>query len=289
MSERNRAALFSALLPLAVLLSVILLFFNKMAFTNLILARGDVFLYFYPYWHAAAASLAAGRVPMWNPAIFMGAPLLANSQAGFFYLLNWPLWLFLETPYAVSASILLHLIIAASGAYLAGRRLWRLPLSAALVTAVSFAAGGYLTAQVEHINQLQGLAWLPWFFLAAGLAVRGGRRSWLSAVIATAVLFALQLLAGHTQTTFITAVALLIWLAAGAFSRRFLAAAPTDDRFPGGRALLLPLAALAAGGVLALGLAAMQLLPTLELLQLSSRQGGLPPNEAMSFSLPPTW
>ncbi|MEW5987185.1 MAG: hypothetical protein AB1791_11165, partial [Chloroflexota bacterium] len=108
--------------PLLALVGLILLFFHRLAFTNLILARGDTFLYFYPYWQAAAEALRAGRVPLWNPDLFMGAPFLANSQVGFFYPLNWPLWLLLPTPYAVSASILLHLFIAGWGTYLAGRR-----------------------------------------------------------------------------------------------------------------------------------------------------------------------
>ena len=84
------------------LAALILLFFNKMAFSNLILARGDTFLYFYPYWQVAADALRDGRVPLWNPDIFMGAPFLANSQVGFFYPFNWPVWLLLPTPYAVS-------------------------------------------------------------------------------------------------------------------------------------------------------------------------------------------
>ncbi len=70
--------------------ALVLLFFNKMAFSNLILARGDTFLYFYPYWQAASNALRNGRIPLWNPNLFMGAPLLANSQMGFFYPLNWP-------------------------------------------------------------------------------------------------------------------------------------------------------------------------------------------------------
>ena len=86
------------ILPLLALLSLVLVFFNKMAFTNLILARGDTFLYFYPYWHAAAEALRAAALPLWNPHLFMGAPLLANSQIGFFYPLNWPVWLLLPTP-----------------------------------------------------------------------------------------------------------------------------------------------------------------------------------------------
>ena len=100
----------------------------------------------------------------------MGAPFLANSQAGFFYPLNWPVWLLLPTPYAVSASILVHVVIAGAGVYLAGRRTLALTRPAALLGAALFALGGYLTAQVEHVNQLQGLAWLPWLFVAvAGL------------------------------------------------------------------------------------------------------------------------
>ena len=179
MQVRNRTILTAVLLPSAVLAGLALLFFNKMAFSNLILARGDTFLYFYPYWHAAAQALHEARVPLWNPAIFMGAPMVANSQIGFFYPLNWPLWFFLDTLYAVNASILLHLFIASLGTYLVGRRVLLLARMAAIVAAASFAFGGYLTAQVEHINQLQGLAWLPWMlFIVAGVRAKN-RRQWL--------------------------------------------------------------------------------------------------------------
>ncbi|MCA9974317.1 MAG: hypothetical protein KC413_01150, partial [Anaerolineales bacterium] len=58
---------FSHLIFPALLLGLILLFFAKMAFSNLILARGDTFLYFYPYWEAAAEALRNGRIPLWNP------------------------------------------------------------------------------------------------------------------------------------------------------------------------------------------------------------------------------
>lgn len=287
MRIKERPILISVLLPALLLGGLAMLFFNKMALSNLILARGDTFLYFYPYWHAAAAALADGRVPFWNPAVFMGAPLLANSQAGFFYPFNWPFWLLLETPYAASASIILHVLIAAFGTYLVGRRVLSLSRSGALVAAASFAFGGYLTAQVEHINQLQGLSWLPWFFLAAALAARGTRRAWLLSTLATAALFALQLLAGHTQTTFITAVALLVWLLAGVIGSRFLPNSRPAGKPQQTRVLFSPFAALLAGGLLAVGLAAIQLLPTLELMRYSSREGGLLPNEVMSFSLPP--
>jgi hypothetical protein len=259
---------------------LIALFFHRMTFSGLILARGDTFLYFYPYWQAAADALRDGRVPLWNPYLFMGAPLLANSQMGFFYPLNWPLWLLLPVPYAVSATILLHLWIAGIGTYLAGRRVLNLSAPAAFFAAVLFALGGYLTAQVEHVNQLQGLAWLPWFFVVlkikdyADFADRESKSAQSAkSLILIAFLFAMQLLAGHTQTAFISGVGVGLWLLAAGTWR------PT--------AVLFRLIPLAGGAILAAGIAAVQLLPTLELTSFSSRQGGLSVNEALSFSLNP--
>ncbi len=263
-----------------------------MAFSNLILARGDTFLYFYPYWQVAADALRDGRIPLWNSALFMGSPFVANSQVGFFYPLNWPVWLLLETPYAVSASILLHLTIAGVGAHLAGRWLLALEGWAAWVTAVLFALGGYITAQVEHINQLQGLAWLPWYLVVIGWCGRSSRPKWQTigwATFAFAFLFAMQLLAGHSQTVFISGLTILLWLAAEFAGQLHLRHTEYGLRFTLHwqhlkRHVLL---ALVMGGLLALLLAAVQLLPTLELAQHSSRQGGLPPNEVLSFSLHP--
>lgn len=285
-----RSSLFAFHLPLAAL---ILLFFHKMAFSNLILARGDTFLYFYPYWNAAAEALQNGRIPLWNPDLFMGAPFVANSQVGFFYPLNWLAWWVLPTPYAVSASILLHLFIVGWGTWLAGRRALNLGKTAALFSAVLFALGGYLTAQVEHINQLQGLAWLPWFFVVlAYCAAEKEQPRWVvigRSACGIALLFALQLLAGHTQTAFITGTALLIW-SGFTYSLRYVTRhTPHELRFMfhvSRFTASFPLA-LFIGLLLAVGLTAVQLLPTLELIGLSSRQGGLTPNEVLSFSLHP--
>ncbi len=280
------------LLPFFALAVVILIFFNQLALGDLILARGDVQLYFYPYWHQASAALRAGHIPLWNPALFMGTPFLANSQVGFFYPLNWPLWLLLPAPEAVNASILLHLFIAGSGTYLAGRKCLKLDLPASLIAAVLFSLGGYVTAQIEHVNQVQGITWLPWFLLATGTwkSSPGQWRSAAKLAVILSLLFALQILAGHTQTAFITFVGLFIWLTAQATtdwwrsrsvessSRRF------HDFFVQIAYTYFPLFIAI---IMTAILASVQILPTLELTAYSSRQGGLPVNEALSFSLHP--
>ena len=266
-------------LTLALLLIVCLAFFWKLAVTNLLIARGDLFTYFTPYRDFAAQALRDGRLPLWNPYLFMGAPFLANSQAGVFYPLNWPLaWL--DTARAINWTIVLHIFIAASGVYVFARSRLTLSIGAAFFAAMSFGLGGYLGTQIEHVNQLQGLAWLGWIFLAYDTGVRG---KW--AVIRSAgrlaALISLQLLAGHTQTVFISLVGLgvyALWqmLEAWRASRRFHSSLVTRHLLP-----------IALASIFAVALAAVQLLPTLELTRESARSGGLPTNLAVSFSLDP--
>lgn len=272
----------------AVGLGLLLLFFWKLAFTNLIFAGGDTFLYFYPYWEYRARILLTGQLPLWNPYLFMGAPFLANSQAGGLYPLNWPL-IFFAAPVAVKVSILLHLLIAGGGAYGFARRALRQAPLAALLAAVLFALGGYLTSQVEHVNQLQGLAWFPWLLWTIQAAGRG--RGGLACWLPPALILALQLLAGHTQSTFISLVGVGLYV--GVEWLRIAWA----DRPPGRRAALAHFTRRLVGGglplagvlLLAAGLAAAQLLPMLELSRESLRSGGLDWREAVSFSVSPLW
>lgn len=296
-ASRRRWAGWGALALLGLL---ILAFLWRLTFSSLILGRGDTFLYFYPYWHAAAEALWQGRVPLWNPHIFMGAPFIANSQVGFFYPLNWPLWLLLPAPYAVSASVVLHVILAGVGTFILARRQLGLSATAALLAALAFALGGYLGAQVEHVNQLQGLAWLPWLLAVAG----GGReahsqRQLTLTVLSAGAILAMQLVAGHTQSAFISVTALLIFRVANGFPVK---TKPRDTlsyvgnaghwrdevEADGWSARLLTAVGAPVVTVLVAGLlGTVQLLPTLELSRLSGRGGGLPVNEVVSFSLHP--
>ncbi|MEP7356260.1 MAG: YfhO family protein [Anaerolineales bacterium] len=286
---RARAARW---LPRIALLLLVPLFMWKLAFTNLILARGDTLLYFYPYWTYRAQALLAGRLPLWQPILFMGAPFLANSQAGVLYPFNWPLALF-DAPTAVKLSTVFHVMLAAGGAYAFGRRGLRQSPLGALLSGALFALGGYATAQIEHVNQLQGLAWLPWLLLAAHALAQSGdaaaqgqlrsRRRSLSLVIGAAFIIALQILAGHTQTAFISLAGALLYAFLLSFLHRWRAPGTSVVR----AAASPPVVWLLLAALLAVFLSTAQLLPTLELSGQSLRGGGLPLREALSFSLDP--
>lgn len=261
----------------AALAVLALAFFWKIALTNRVLVGLDVYSYFYPYRDYVSQALREGHLPLWNPYLFMGAPLLANSQAAVLYPLHWPL-LWLSTPKQVAWSIVLHVWLAGGGLYLFARRAAQLGRWASLAAALIFALGGFLGAQVEHVNQLNTSAWLPWLLLCVEGAAdsdRRGLRSWLS-ILAGGLVVALMLLAGHTQAAYIGLFGAAVYALLRSLGRPF-----RWNR-------LRRLGALAVMGSVGVLLAAAQLVPVLELSQMSVRSGGLPYREAVSFSLSPS-
>lgn len=245
----------------------------ELALTDRILARGDTFGYFYPYWDARNLALQAGHLPLWTSDLFMGAPLLANPQLGTFYLPNW-LVMGLTAPDAIRVSVLMHVFWAGAGAYLLAKRILGMS-SVALVAGLIYMLGGVIGGHVEQINQLQGLAWLPWLMLFYHLFLneqRGWR--WL---IFMSLAWALQIFSGHTQTTFITGGGLGLY--------GLMVSLGANRKLP---TLMKTLLGLGISTGWALVLALPQLVPTLELTSLSNRSD-FDVQAVTAFSLAPTY
>ena len=136
---------------------------------------------------AVKASYEAGEVPLWNPAIWAGAPLLGDSQS----MVGSPVtWLHILLPKHLgpdAAVVWLLLWIGLGGALLArelGCGVW----GAATAGAASMTAP-FLSVWLLHPHAAT-LVWLPWLLL--GLE----RRSRLGTALATAGL----LMGGHPET-----------------------------------------------------------------------------------------
>lgn len=268
-------SLGAPLLAAALLLVGLLLIYSRLIFEGLVVAGYDTQTYFFPYWAATFDALRSGRIPLWNPDLFMGAPFLANPQAAILYLPNW-LLLGLSAERAISAALVLHVAWAAAGTLALARVALRVAWAPAATGASVFAFGGYFVAQSGHVNQVSATAWLPWLLLAIDRAVAGERRAWM----ALPAVSALMVLAGHPQVAYMSLLfglvyAVTVGCAGDGISRR--------GRVRGAGRGLLAWGAAATGGVL---LAAAQILPTLELSRQGIRSGGLPLHEAASFSLP---
>ncbi|MDH7485792.1 MAG: YfhO family protein [Anaerolineae bacterium] len=298
----RRAALLDSLALIALAAATLGIFWALVG-TNLVLAGGDAFTYFTPYRDYANAALRQGRLPLWNPYLFLGVPFLANSQAGVLYPLNW-LFVTLWAPKALAWSAVLHVWLAAAFTYGYARRCIGLSRAAAWVAAATFGFSGFLGGQVEHVNQLSAGAWFPLLLLFWDVAVgdprvseSASRReslvrrfvgSWW-AVLALGAAVALQLLAGHTQAAYINLFGLAVYGFWPPAIRNLQSAVRNLQSAIRNlqSAIRIRVAVYITALVLGLALAAAQLLPTWELSRLSIRAGGLSYREAVSFSLRP--
>src|SRR3989339_1545006 len=88
-------------------LGLLLLFFQRFLSGREILAFKDLSRYFYPLRYLMVEQVMSGQLPLWNPYIFCGYPLLATLQIGFFYPLTLIYYL-LPFGLAFNYYILLH-------------------------------------------------------------------------------------------------------------------------------------------------------------------------------------
>jgi hypothetical protein len=262
---------------------LVITFTWRIGLAGRVLAGGDIFTYFYPYWAEATRAIRAGRLPLWNSFLFMGAPFVANSQIGFFYPLNWPLWLLFPAHRSVHLTVILHLCLAALNAYVWGRNSLELGRLGAWTVGTLFALGGYLGAQFEHVNQVQGLVWLPLMLTLYDEVAdpRCRRATHRIASVGLGAVIGLVLLAGHTQTAFISLTGLSVYGVGPA----------VWDALRRGRwqPAIRRTALFGAVAMIGVALAGIQLVPTWELAQHSVRARGLPFNERVSFSLSPLY
>lgn len=268
--------------PYLVLLAEVLLFFRRVLFSRGFIIPYDLPGYHLPLAYYAARSLGAGELPLWDPFTYCGLPFYANLQAQVFYP---PAWIFFGLANLLGLDALqrlltwqvaLHVFAGGVGAYLLLRRL-RLDWAAALFGGTVFQLGGYFTSQTQHLGAICGAAWLPFAWLCVlELCERPGWR-WTAAL---AVILALSILAGFPAVTI--AVVASTWLQALALAVR--------------RPVPVKGLALAAAATLwSALLAAIQLLPTRELISLSVARmrgqwtddaGGVPWQGLVSLLLP---
>jgi hypothetical protein len=257
---------------------------------------GTPLLQFGPWWSYAWQTLLAGHLPLWDPLLGMGAPLLANYQSALLYPPN---WLYLAL-YALAGAPLMawgmaliaaiHLAWAGAGMAAIARRLGLGALAQA-VCGLAFGLSGYLVARLGFLSITSTAAWLPWVLLY--LTPRPGealssRRDYLKLVFCLAML----LLAGHAQTAWYTLLLAGLWAGFWAgFSTRLVPAAtqkpPQPAWLAGLRRMLKTWLWLGLALALAVGICAVQLLPTAEYLAQSQRAAAIDYDYALNYSFWP--
>ena len=204
-------------------------------------------------------ALREGRLPLWNPWQFAGEPFLAAYYGGLFYPLN-AIYLVTSVPLGIEISGVLHMLLGAGGMAALARRL-RIDWPGALLAAVSFVWSGWFVFSTNQPRILSAIAWMPWTCWVVDRVLAGERRAQFALALGVAV----QLLIGDAEHVLHgwLAGALLAALRLGELAAR------------GAWRDALTRGALCAAGLLAgAGLAAFQLLPTVELVRQSARATG---------------
>ena len=234
--------------------------------------RHDNASFNFPIRLEVARQWTEGRVPLWNPYQFAGFPLLGAITSGALYPGNLPFLLDSDgTRYrALDRVAALHFVLAALFTYVLARSLALSPMAASLASLV-YAGNGFLLFLAGHWIQAQNSAfWLPLVLAAIVRASMAGRTATWIGIGAVAV--ALQVLSGYPQYVFYTG------LLAGV-----LALVLTGGRGSSWR----PLAAVIAMYALGAALAAVQLLPAIEVASLSRRAAGVSLEEFLALPAAP--
>ncbi len=255
-----------------------LLYFLPVFIWNLTLVPGDGLTQNFGVRILIGRMIASGQVPLWNPYIFAGTPLLASIYPGALYPPNWVFALFSPTT-AMNIVVITTYHLSLIGTYLYARKIGVTRVGA-LLAGLAFTFGGYMIAHAGHTSRIAAAVWLPWILLAIEHLYQ--RLSWRWVTLGAAFI-ALQLFAGEPQMNFYT---VLVCGAYGVVSLTVREPLQTRARFLGG------IAAMCVCGLL---LSMIQLLPERELLGMGERAEisyeyfsgySFPPSRVFSFILP---
>jgi hypothetical protein len=242
------------------------------------LVGGDTYTYFFPQKQLVAEAFARGTIPLWHDRTALGYPLHAESQAAVFYPTTQVLYRLLDFGTAYHVSILLHYVLAFVFAW-RFMRCQQVSCLAALFSATAFVYG-WFPARISLEWSIIGGVWFPLCLWLTDRLVRcpsAGRWAVLAAC------FALHLLAGHFALAFITQLTCFCYAILCSCQRS------EPDRTNRTRAVV-GRAGLVAGSIgFAALLAAVQLVPTYELKQISQRSGGETVFDPAYGHLPPVY
>nr|MDQ6908251.1 hypothetical protein [Chloroflexota bacterium] len=271
---------------------------------------GDFNSFYYPLSAFAANQIQAGHFPLWNPYLFAGAPFAADYQAGALYPPNLLVWAVARPfTYGVFEALAIFHVWWASATMYGFARTIGLRRAPSLIAAITFAYGGFMTAQIGHAPMIAVASWLP-AILAALCRARRGSIGW---TVVAGLGLTMATLAGHPQVLLYVITAAVAYGVHLAWTDRLvlspvpvigdeadatpLPAVPTTRPVHGGdwrgrlddplaRHWIAHLARLAVMLVVAVGLAAPLLLPAEQLSRRSVR-AGIGYDNATQFSVQP--
>jgi len=216
------------------------------------LGSGDALVYYFPVRYLWTQAIAQGSFPLWTELLYSGYPLAADIQTAAFYPLNL-IHLFLSPLAGHNATVILHTFLA--GFFTYGLALHHgMERRAALMAGIIFTLPGCSFSHMGFYPFSASLTWMPAVLLTV---MRYLQRPSVRRGAAASLTWAVQVLAGFPQLVVYTG------LAAGVLTVfHIITSKGRSWRVIGGVGCI---------GFAAIGLSALQIIPTAEMVRLGPR------------------
>ena len=248
-----------------------ILFFWDPLFSSKNFYFRDILNFHYPLHKIMIDSYARGEFPLWNPYVYLGQPMLANPNYMAFYPTNL-FHLFLPFNYAFKLHFIVHPILGGLGLYFLQRRLGITAL-AAFGGSLVYQFSGPVLSFLNLYSIVQAVALMPWtgWALIKALYDCGWRRTLVFGSILALQIVTFEPLLLQSSLGLLTGLALVYLLESEQPAKAM------------GRILRVAVI----GGMFGLALAAVQVIPTLELIARAARGAGYDYRAATTWSMHP--
>jgi hypothetical protein len=264
-------------LAAAVLAAPVLIHFGRVVFLDHVIINPDALALRDPFRAWYAGELKHGRLATWCPTVGLGLPLFAESQMGMLHPLNLAVFSALSARRGDALLTVIECYLAGLFTYACARAMGT-GLAGGVLAGLVFMFSGFFLAQEGQVWARSTGMHLPLVMLCAERLTRGRT---VAALVCSALVFGVALLAGHFQLTFQAMLAFVLYV--------LWRGGRTSLRRP--RTWLLALTPI----VLGLALGAVQVAPTAELRAQSELaapdrdfllQNSFPPHHLAAYVLP---
>lgn len=247
--------------PLLFILIFTAVFFNQLFFPISIFSTpGDIAYFNYPLKNFLAESLKNHQLPLWTNLIGTGFPILADSPIGAFYLPNMILFYLFPTPIAFNLHYIFIFLTSTIGTYLLCKN-FRFSNTASLYAGLAYGYSGFFIARIIHTSFIQSASLLPFIFLLVDKYYEKKDKRHL---LIFSLLICQLVFTGYPQALLYSLFTIYCYI----FVKYYLLAKVRKHFFLSFGLVFLSI-------VIGFVLASAQILPTLEMLNASTRSSGL--------------
>lgn len=188
-------------LPIVILLFVVSLFFWKVIFLGYVTfpinIGWDPVATMYPHKWNAADMIRGGIIPLWNPYVLCGTPLLADVISAPFSPLDILFYLF-PTPLGYSLLLMVYLLFGGLFSYLYMREI-RVSKTGSIVSMFAFMFNGTIMSTLLWRVHVGTIMWFPLMLLLFERVIN--KKIKINWVILAGVVLGITLLTGHPQSS----------------------------------------------------------------------------------------